>query len=77
MLNVYFIHAHFFFFVLKMELPMSCEGTTDIIMENYSIENKSSFLYDVNLRKIEVGKTDVFIKKLLCACDELVSTRFK
>lgn len=35
------------------------------------------FYNDVNLRKIEVGKTDVFIKKLLCACDELISTRFK
>lgn len=74
---MYILFMHIFLFVLRTELQMSYEGTQISLWKNYSIENRSSFYNDVNLRKIEVGKTDVFIKKLLCACDELVSTRFK
>lgn len=41
---------HISLFVLRTELQMSYEGAY-VIMENYSIENKSSFHNDENWRK--------------------------
>lgn len=51
-----------------------------MIMENYSIENNSSFYNDVNLRKqkkLRLEKTDVFTKKLLCAHGKLVFSKIQ
>lgn len=50
-----------FFFVLRTELQMSYEGTP--ILWKIILLKISSFYNDVNLRKIEVGRMDVFIKK--------------